>query len=187
MYAATAVVWRLLHGSRPPDQHDVARSLTDVAAPWREIFEQGFARDPDERFSSVEGWRDAMLSALDTVEHPSRSSRASSYRGATGALPCPYKGLAAFEPEDVDYFFGREALVDQLVRRLRRDSVLVVGGPSGSGKSSLVRAGLVPVVADGALPGGEAWRAALFTPGPRPLGELHYQLTRESSGDTRPI
>jgi len=182
VYAATAVVWRLLHGSRPPDQHDVARSLTDVAAPWREIFEQGFARDPDERFSSIEAWRDAMLSALDTVEHPSRSSRASSHRGATGALPCPYKGLAAFEPEDVDYFFGREALVDQLVRRLRRDSVLVVGGPSGSGKSSLVRAGLVPVVADGALPGGEAWRVALFTPGPRPLGELHYQLTRESSG-----
>ena len=182
VYAATAVVWRLLHGSRPPDHHDVARSLTEVGAPWREIFEQGFAPDPDERFPSVESWRDAMLSALDTVEHPSRSSRAGSFRSGTGVLPCPYKGLAAFEPEDADYFFGREAEIDQLVRRLRRDSVLVVGGPSGSGKSSLVRAGLVPVVADGALPGGETWRVALFTPGPRPLGELHYQLTRESRG-----
>ena len=129
VYAATAVVWRLLRGSRPPDHPDVARSLTEVVAPWREIFEQGFAPDPDERFSSVESWRDAMLSALDTVEHQSRSSRAGSFRSATGVLPCPYKGLAAFEPEDVDYFFGREALIDQLVRRLRRDSVLVVGGP----------------------------------------------------------
>jgi WD40 repeat protein/serine/threonine protein kinase len=180
VYAATAVVWRLLRGSRPPDHPDVARSLTDVAAPWREIFEQGFAPDPDERFPSVESWRDALLSALDTDEHPSRSSRGASLRSGSGVLPCPYKGLAAFEPEDADYFFGREALVDQLVRRLRRDSVLVVGGPSGSGKSSLVRAGLVPVVADGALPGGEGWRVALFTPGPRPLGELHYQLARDS-------
>jgi WD40 repeat protein/serine/threonine protein kinase len=182
VYAATAVVWRMLHGSRPPDHPDVARSLTDVPAPWREIFEQGFASDPDERFPSVETWRDAILSAFDTVEHRSGSSRRSSVRSATGVLPCPYKGLAAYEPEDVDYFFGREALVDQLVRRLRRDSVLVVGGPSGSGKSSLVRAGLIPVVADGALPGGAGWRVALFTPGPRPLGELHYQLTRDSSG-----
>ena len=182
VYAATAVVWRLLRGSRPPDHRDVARSLTDVVAPWREFFEQGFAPDPDERFSSVEVWRDAMLSALDSVDHPLRTGRTSSLRSGTGVLPCPYKGLADFEPEDVDYFFGREALVDQLVRRLRRDSVLVVGGPSGSGKSSLVRAGLVPVVADGALPGGEGWRVALFTPGPRPLGELHYQLARNSRG-----
>jgi WD40 repeat protein/serine/threonine protein kinase len=182
VYAATAVVWRLLRGSRPPDHPDVARSLTDVLAPWREFFEQGFAPDPDERFPSVEAWRDAMLSALDTVDHPLRSSRTSAVRIGTAVLPCPYKGLAAFEPEDVDYFFGREALVDQLVRRLRRDSVLVVGGPSGSGKSSLVRAGLVPVVADGALPGAAGWRVALMTPGPRPLGELHYQLTRDSKG-----
>jgi len=182
VYAATAVLWRLLRGARPPDHPDVARSLTDVLAPWREIFEQGFAPDPDERFPSVETWRDAMLSALDLVDLPSRPSRSASLRSGTGVLPCPYKGLAAFEPEDVDYFFGREALVDQLVRRLRRDSVLVVGGPSGSGKSSLVRAGLVPVIADGALPGAEGWRVALLTPGPRPLGELHYQLTRDSSG-----
>jgi WD40 repeat protein len=182
VYAATAVVWRMLHGSRPPDHPDVARSLTDVLAPWREFFEQGFAPDPDERFPSVEAWRDAMLSALDTVDYRSGSSRVASLRSGTGVLPCPYKGLAAFEPEDADYFFGREALVDQLVRRLRRDSVLVVGGPSGSGKSSLVRAGLVPVVAGGALPGAEGWRVALLTPGPRPLGELHYQLTRDNKG-----
>ena len=185
VYAATAVVWRLFHGSHPPDHRDVSRALTEVAAPWRELFEQGFALDPEARFSSIETWRDALLSALDmasaagsgsTVDLPSRSGRTSSRR-ETGVLPCPYKGLAAYEPEDADYFFGREALIDQLVRRLRRDSVLVVGGPSGSGKSSLVRAGLIPTVADGALPGSQGWRVALFTPGTRPLGELHYQLT----------
>ena len=179
VYAATAVVWRLLHGLRPPDHRDVARSLTDLDAPWREIFEQGFAPDPEARFSSIETWRDALLSALDRVDAPSLSSHTSSLRSETGVLPCPYKGLAAYEPEDAEYFYGREALVDQLVRRLRRDSVLVVGGPSGSGKSSLARAGLIPAVLDGALPGSEEWRVALFTPGPRPLGELHYQLSGE--------
>jgi WD40 repeat protein/serine/threonine protein kinase len=182
VYAATGVVWRLVHGSRPPDHRDLARALTDVVAPWRELFEQGFAPDPEARFASIETWRDALLSALDAVEAPSRSGRTST-RSETGVLPCPYKGLAAYEPEDSYYFFGREALIDQLVRRLRRDSVLVVGGPSGSGKSSLVRAGLVPAVADGALPGSQEWRIALFTPGTRPLSELHYQLTVGNSSD----
>ena len=62
-------------------------------------------------------------------------------------VPCPYKGLLPFEPEDSELFFGREQLVEDLVGRLRgSDSFLAVVGPSGSGKSSLVRAGVVPAL-----------------------------------------
>jgi class 3 adenylate cyclase len=59
-------------------------------------------------------------------------------------VPCPYKGLLPFEPEDSELFFGREPLVVDLAARLRESGFLAVVGPSGSGKSSLVRAGVVP-------------------------------------------
>ena len=59
-------------------------------------------------------------------------------------VPCPYKGLLRFEREDTDLFFGREELVENLVSRLDDSPFLAVVGPSGSGKSSLVRAGILP-------------------------------------------
>src|SRR4029079_13282204 len=55
---------------------------------------------------------------------------------------CPYQGLMAFQPEHADWFFGRSALVAQLLARLARESLTVLVGPSGSGKSSLLRARL---------------------------------------------
>ena len=63
-------------------------------------------------------------------------------RRRTGAAGCPYKGLAAFEPTDAAMFFGRERLVAELIARLAGAQLLAVVGPSGSGKSSVVRAGL---------------------------------------------
>ena len=57
---------------------------------------------------------------------------------------CPFKGLAAFEAADSDYFCGRERLVAELVARLVGTPLLGLVGPSGSGKSSLLRAGLLP-------------------------------------------
>ena len=69
---------------------------------------------------------------------------------------CPYKGLARFEASDADNFFGRERLVAELVARVSETSLVTVVGPSGSGKSSLVRAGLLPALAAGALAGARA-------------------------------
>jgi WD40 repeat protein/tRNA A-37 threonylcarbamoyl transferase component Bud32 len=89
---------------------------------------------------------------------------------------CPFKGLASFEPVDAEYFFGRERLVAELVARLVGVGFLGIVGPSGSGKSSLVRAGLVPALAEGVLPGSERWRRLLLRPGERPLGELRRAL-----------
>ena len=59
---------------------------------------------------------------------------------------CPYKGLAPFEPEDAEFFCGRERLVAELVARLADAPLLALVGSSGSGKSSLLRAGLVPAL-----------------------------------------
>jgi DNA-binding SARP family transcriptional activator/class 3 adenylate cyclase/WD40 repeat protein len=85
---------------------------------------------------------------------------------------CPYKGLARFEAADAANFFGRERLVAELVARLAESRLLAVVGPSGSGKSSLVRAGLLPAVAAGMLPGGQPRRSVIVCPGPHPAQEL---------------
>jgi WD40 repeat protein/class 3 adenylate cyclase len=98
---------------------------------------------------------------------------------APGAIAAnPYKGLRAFDEADADDFFGREELVEQLVKRLGTTRFLAVVGPSGSGKSSVVRAGLLPAVRRGAIPASETWRIADMFPGPRPLDGLEAALLR---------
>ncbi|MCI0688656.1 MAG: hypothetical protein L0Y54_15685 [Sporichthyaceae bacterium] len=84
----------------------------------------------------------------------------------------PYLGLATFQPGDTDRFFGRDRLVGELVGRLGEHRLVGVIGPSGSGKSSLLRAGLLPAVGSAALPGSDGWRAELLVPGQRPLAAL---------------
>ncbi len=105
-------------------------------------------------------------------------------RGARVAQ-CPYKGLASFELEDAPFFFGRERLVAELVARLAGTSFLAVAGPSGSGKSSAVKAGLVPALAAGVLPGSEAWPLCLFRPGAQPLRELDRAVFAALSSEER--
>ncbi|HET7519619.1 MAG TPA: BTAD domain-containing putative transcriptional regulator, partial [Actinomycetes bacterium] len=97
------------------------------------------------------------------------------------AAVCPYKGLARFEPSDAAYFFGRERLVAELITRLVGAGLVGVVGPSGSGKSSLVRAGLLPALADGALPGSDRWRQVLLRPGEHPMAELGLALRASDS------
>jgi WD40 repeat protein/DNA-binding SARP family transcriptional activator/tRNA A-37 threonylcarbamoyl transferase component Bud32 len=96
------------------------------------------------------------------------------------ALPNPYKGLRAFQEADAADFFGREALTDRLVARLAENHPLVqflaVVGPSGSGKSSLAKAGLLPALRQGALPDSDCWFVAEMLPGTRPLDELEIAL-----------
>ena len=90
-------------------------------------------------------------------------------------MRCPYKGLAAFERDDAEYFFGREGLVAELVAHLVGASLLAVVGPSGSGKSSVVqgraaaharrrRPAWKPELEPGRAPPGEAPRASCDAP-----------------------
>jgi basic membrane lipoprotein Med (substrate-binding protein (PBP1-ABC) superfamily) len=86
----------------------------------------------------------------------------------------PYKGLRAFTVEDADDFFGREELVRDLVEVLGEPGrrLVSVVGPSGSGKSSVVRAGLLPALRRGAVPGSARWRTVTLLPGPDPFASL---------------
>ena len=94
-------------------------------------------------------------------------------RVTADVVVCPFKGLAAFEPEDAAFFFGRERLVAEMVARLAGAPMLGLVGPSGSGKSSVLRAGLLPALRQGVLPGSESWAIALLRPGEHPLRALH--------------
>jgi WD40 repeat protein/class 3 adenylate cyclase len=93
-----------------------------------------------------------------------------------GSGGCPYRGLAAFEAADAAYFFGRERLVGELAARTVQSGLLSIVGPSGSGKSSLISAGLLPSLAAGLLPGSERWRQVRMRPGEHPLLELGAAL-----------
>jgi len=84
-----------------------------------------------------------------------------------------YPGLRPFEAGDALLFFGRDKQIDELLRRLEDTRFLGVVGLSGSGKSSLVRAGLLPALQRGHLTGaGSQWRVAVMRPGSDPLGGL---------------
>jgi WD40 repeat protein len=88
----------------------------------------------------------------------------------------PYRGLSSFQVEDADRFFGRDALIEELLRRLAAGRFLAVFGASGSGKSSVLRAGVIPaVVRDGVA--GAKLRPVLFTPGSTPCAELERHLS----------
>jgi WD40 repeat protein len=97
--------------------------------------------------------------------------------GVAPALKSPYPGLRPFEAEESDLFFGREPQIDELLRRLGRTRFVAVIGSSGSGKSSLVRAGLIPALVSGFLTSaGSHWHIALFRPGGDPVGALRDAL-----------
>jgi WD40 repeat protein len=94
-------------------------------------------------------------------------------------IPNPFKGLEAFQQTDSHFFFGRENLISKSLKRLRQDRptrFLAVIGASGSGKSSLVRAGVLPSLRKGTLPGSEQWRLAIFTPDIDPVHSLAQRL-----------
>jgi WD40 repeat protein len=92
---------------------------------------------------------------------------------------CPYKGLAYFDfnNEDPKYFCGRAALTKQLVEKVHQSNFLAVLGASGSGKSSVVRAGLLHQLEQGVLPNSDHWKIYKpFTPGKEPLKSLEQVI-----------
>ena len=180
IYALTAILWRLLGGGDPPDARDVTTDLLVRFEPrWRDLFHRGLAVEPESRFDSVTEWRDAALAAL------GGTSAVVDVGGPDAGVTidrCPYRGLASYQLADAADYFGREALVAALLDRLRDQRTLVVAGPSGSGKSSVVRAGLLRALGAGALPASDRWPVALMTPGADPIAELQYQLMRLAAG-----
>ena len=120
---------------------------------------------------------------------------------ADGAAPrpeavtgSPYRGLAAFEEQDAAFFFGREAATAQVLERMSRHlagaGLLVVSGVSGAGKSSLLRAGVLPRIrVDGlaAAPGAAWWPCVVFTPTRAPLDELALRVAPLAGADASAV
>ncbi|WP_425566892.1 caspase, EACC1-associated type [Sphaerisporangium flaviroseum] len=113
--------------------------------------------------------------------------------GESLADVCPYKGLAAFERADAPWFFGRErlttALTGSLAARYDDAGPLMVVGASGAGKSSLLRAGLVPALARGALgvPGSASWPCLVFNPTADPMAALAHQVASLTGAAAEPF
>jgi WD40 repeat protein len=131
-------------------------------SPWKPVLKRAVARDPDQRYRSAHTLTRALEDVTLRVE------------GAEDLTP--YPGLAAFTEEDAEYFFGREAEVERLWRRLDRPHLLAIVGPSGSGKTSFIRAGLIPSAASG-------WSIVRCTPGYAALASLRRALAPEISDD----
>jgi DNA-binding SARP family transcriptional activator/ABC-type glycerol-3-phosphate transport system substrate-binding protein/tRNA A-37 threonylcarbamoyl transferase component Bud32 len=97
-------------------------------------------------------------------------------------VPNPYKGLEPFEEADTAHFFGRERLIERMLARLggnrSASGFLAVVGPSGSGKSSVVSAGLVPALRGGGVIGSDHWFIVTMTPGTHPFESLERALTK---------
>jgi WD40 repeat protein len=130
---------------------------------------------PDRRQTSA---ADLVTAARRSVLEPASEAMAAS--DSTSPSRNPYRGLTAFEEADAADFFGREDLVRRLVRRTGEPGIgaglLAVVGPSGSGKSSVVHAGLIPALRTGAVPGSDQWLIATMTPTDRPFHMLERAL-----------
>ena len=91
----------------------------------------------------------------------------------------PYIGLRYFREQDAELFYGRDEHVGELLGKLAGNRFVAVLGSSGSGKSSLVRAGLLPELRAGMIPkAGPQWKVVEFKPGRAPLRELGDALRK---------
>jgi WD40 repeat protein len=158
------------------------------------------APSPNEpRVIHVEGVQAAQVGDYNVQYVYNHNYGPKSWTDSPGQLPAddagsadgsPYRGLRAFELRDAPFFFGRDQAVDELMSTLdehaRGTGLVVVSGASGAGKSSLLRAGMLPRIRrDGlaSMPGSSGWPCLLLTPGNAPLDELAVQVATLAGTD----
>ena len=132
--------------------------------PWAPVLRQALAANPEDRLGSARALAHALEEA--TQRLPGFETKR------------PYPGLASFTEEDAEFFFGREAEVEAVWKKLKRPRMLALIAPSGAGKSSFLRAGLLPTLPKG-------WKALIATPGNRPFQALAHALAPAFAGDAQ--
>ncbi len=173
----------------------IASFRADLPTAVDDVLHRATSKKPGERYETTSEFARSLRQALEgSANAPVISTPAKPQQTLTN----PYKGLRAFEEADSEDFFGREALVRRLLERLETPTTLKGGpvrpadpyrflavvGPSGSGKSSVVKAGLAPALRRGFLPGSSRWIITQMTPGENPLEQLENELLTVAS---RPI
>ncbi len=164
---------RLAHAAAMQDQPmpPIGQARPDIPGDLEQIIDRCLAKRKQHRFPTAQ----ALLEALERLM-PGRYGR----RLDEGESP--YPGLSAFQESDADRFFGRSKDIVQMASRLHDLPLMGVVGPSGVGKSSFVRAGVVPAL----KASGEEWEVLITRPGRDPLGGLASlldPLTSSSTGD----
>lgn len=168
IYSFGLVIHELLTGSLPHRGHPSRLLSAEV----QRVIARATAVDPDDRFNRAEEVVRAVRQATGSDVVALADSDGSSVR----VIENPYKGLRAFQEADAADFFGRDEMVRAVLEKAESVPLVAVVGPSGSGKSSLVRAGVIPE-----LRKGDRGRPALITdmyPGSYPFEELETALRR---------
>jgi len=203
VYSLGMILFYALTGQQPePGQplSDLSTHQPGIPAALHDVLQQATAAQADDRYADCAGLIAAVRSALqadgDTngtranvaaAKHIANTALDRFIKGSGGIrwrfeqqISNPYKGLRPFEEQDADTFYGRETLTQHLLDRLAEDSpaahFLTVVGPSGSGKSSVIKAGVIAALRKGALPGSEDWFIIEMTPKSNPLNELYIAL-----------
>lgn len=160
----------------------LSANRTGLPASLDAVIGRATAKELDERYSDVSEMLTEFRQAVSGLVASHSISILEEDEASTREMVNPYKGLRAFSEADVEDFFGRETLVQQLLARLSEGGdlfrFLAVIGPSGSGKSSVVKAGLLPSLRRGGLVGSENWFYVDFVPGKNPSEELEAALLR---------
>lgn len=189
IYSLGAVLFEMLSGERPFADSSVANlfykhlkepiallgdTRPDLPSQIDEVIQRATAKNPKDRYATALEMAAAFRAA---IQGTSGQEFEPAIIPVVEELYNPYKGLRAFQEADADDFFGRETLIKSLLKGLDcEDRFLALVGPSGSGKSSVVKAGLIPELHAGAVPGSRNWFVAEMVPGTHPLEELELAL-----------
>ncbi|MGB7338119.1 MAG: protein kinase [Phototrophicaceae bacterium] len=192
IYALGIILYQMLAGEHPFAESTVSQMVfkhlsdpipdldrDDIAYDINDILQKATAKDPQDRYEDVRElateFRSLLLGEI-VFEQPQDDQL------VLLDVDNPYKGLRAFQEADADQFFGRTNLVERLLDRMAettRDArFLAVIGPSGSGKSSVVKAGLLPAIRQGRLRNSDNWFIVEMFPGLSPFTELRSALMR---------